>query len=73
MSVGFYITFIDLLTRRYIEQTPCRHTFPGHVMYKDNMYHGYKGCSVLYDLKYGVGRWGRSAQEKFPTEGVRKS
>jgi hypothetical protein len=22
MSVGFYITFIGLLTRRYIEQTP---------------------------------------------------
>ncbi len=23
MSVSFYITFIGLLTRRYIEQTPC--------------------------------------------------
>jgi hypothetical protein len=26
MSVGFYITFIGLLTRRYIEQTPYRHS-----------------------------------------------
>jgi hypothetical protein len=25
MSVGFYITFIGLLTRRYIEQTPNSH------------------------------------------------
>jgi hypothetical protein len=31
MSVGFGITFIGLLTRRYIEQTPGVHVMLGRV------------------------------------------
>jgi hypothetical protein len=31
MSVGFYITFIGLLTRRYIEQTPFMPYYSEHL------------------------------------------
>ncbi len=69
MSVGFYITFIGLLTRRYIEQTPEQHPGERGQGPRGRGRMGELGCrrAEREDMEEGRHRgkaWGRRAKRE---------